>query len=240
MKNTWSVEIMKTKDIKNKIEKNIIEIPDYQRGAVWSKAKKEKLINSINRGIPFGAILLYKKDNEDKYLLIDGLQRCLTINEFIKNPTRFFIEENIDIDIIEELIKFMGYNTSKTTIAKQIINEMIVWLKEDYISMDDVKEIQYTDCTYKLAEKFPVIETHIQIKKVTEIIKPIFKEFVETCKQLSEANIPAIIIEGDDGILPEVFERINSEGAKLTKQQVYAAVWSNYSIKITDGKLKKL
>lgn len=39
-------------------------------------------------GYPFGSFLLYR-ENPEKFLLVDGLQRYSTLIEFSKNPLSF-------------------------------------------------------------------------------------------------------------------------------------------------------
>lgn len=41
------------------------------------KSAKERFIETLKLGFPFGSLLLYKL-SEEKYLLIDGLQRFST------------------------------------------------------------------------------------------------------------------------------------------------------------------
>lgn len=240
MKNTWSIEKYKAYRIEEMISNKEIEVPEYQRGAVWSKSKKEKLIESIKRGIPFGAILLYKKTDVKKYSLIDGLQRCKTINDFMRNPTQFFNSSDIDENILNEIITLTGYVNANDNMKKKIVTQIIDWLQDTYPTMKDIKKLQYSDCARMLSIHYPTLNTVDKKDQLTDIIAPIFQEFMEICDYMSDVEIPAIVIEGDDSILPEVFERINSEGAKLTKQQVYAATWSNYSVRITDKELQDI
>ncbi|MBP3223492.1 MAG: DUF262 domain-containing protein, partial [Actinomycetaceae bacterium] len=72
--------------------KNKVSIPKYQRGLVWSKTMKEDFIENLHQGFPFGSILLYKYDEDEKYSLIDGLQRYSTIKYYEEHPNEFFSE----------------------------------------------------------------------------------------------------------------------------------------------------
>ena len=62
-------------------EEDII-YPDFQRKFVWDKSKSSKLIDSILIGLPIPSIFLLRK-NEEKYEVIDGQQRLLTIHKFV-------------------------------------------------------------------------------------------------------------------------------------------------------------
>lgn len=66
--------------------------PDFQRGEVWSVAKKKKLIDSILRGWRIPPIhLIETKDYTDEVL--DGQQRLAAIRDFVEN--KFNIDGNL-------------------------------------------------------------------------------------------------------------------------------------------------
>lgn len=60
------------------------EIPDWQRGEVWDKAKKQELIDSILRGWKLPKFY-FVKTSGDEYEVLDGQQRLRTIYEFFSN-----------------------------------------------------------------------------------------------------------------------------------------------------------
>ncbi|MBB1049708.1 DUF262 domain-containing protein [Dietzia sp. CW19] len=53
----------------------------FQRGPVWSIPRKEKFIESILLGWPVPSIFMVK-DEDERYLVLDGQQRLLTLSEF--------------------------------------------------------------------------------------------------------------------------------------------------------------
>ena len=65
----------------SKKRKKINTNPDYQRPAVWTKAQKQLLIDSILRDFDVPKIYLHEKGN-DFYDVIDGQQRIRTIWSF--------------------------------------------------------------------------------------------------------------------------------------------------------------
>jgi Protein of unknown function DUF262 len=64
--------------------RNRYEIPDWQRGDVWDRPKKQQLIDSILRGWKLPKFY-FVKTSEDQYLVEDGQQRLLAIFEFCSN-----------------------------------------------------------------------------------------------------------------------------------------------------------
>ena len=69
---TWPLFTLSKK--RKKIDTN----PDYQRPAVWTRAQKQLLIDSILRDYDVPKIYLHEKGN-DNYDVIDGQQRIRTI-----------------------------------------------------------------------------------------------------------------------------------------------------------------
>lgn len=65
----------------SKKRKNIDTNPDYQRPAVWTKAQKQLLIDSILRDYDVPKVYLHEKDN-GTYDVIDGQQRIRAIWAF--------------------------------------------------------------------------------------------------------------------------------------------------------------
>ena len=60
------------------------EIPDWQRGEVWDKAKKQDLIDSILRGWKLPKFY-FVRTSDDEYEVLDGQQRLRTVYEFFSN-----------------------------------------------------------------------------------------------------------------------------------------------------------
>jgi len=56
--------------------------PDYQRNFVWNGKEKSRLIESILIGIPLPLFYIDSR-NEEKWVVIDGLQRLTTIFDFM-------------------------------------------------------------------------------------------------------------------------------------------------------------
>ena len=64
--------------------RNRYEIPDWQRGEVWDRAKKQELIDSILRGWNLPKFY-FVKNSDEEYEVLDGQQRLATIYEFFSN-----------------------------------------------------------------------------------------------------------------------------------------------------------
>ena len=79
--------------LKEKLEKEDIFIPSFQRKYIWPVSKASKLIESFLMGLPVPQIFLYKEIGTEKLLVVDGHQRLKSIqcflNEKLPNGRKF-------------------------------------------------------------------------------------------------------------------------------------------------------
>jgi len=81
----WTIE-----SINLQIDKGNIDLqPSFQRRGAWEETRKGRLIESIIVGIPLPNIVLAEnKDHRGRFIVIDGKQRLLTIQEFMRDGYR--------------------------------------------------------------------------------------------------------------------------------------------------------
>ncbi len=60
--------------------------PDFQRDEVWSLAGRARFIDSMSKEFPIPSMCFALDPKEQKYIVIDGLQRMSTIKHFLDNP----------------------------------------------------------------------------------------------------------------------------------------------------------
>ncbi|MBR6110693.1 MAG: DUF262 domain-containing protein [Paludibacteraceae bacterium] len=73
------------KDLIKLIEDNKINLrPPYQRNFIWSSRDQKSLIDTLHKGYPLPNFFILKY-SDDKYEMIDGQQRAVTIYKFINN-----------------------------------------------------------------------------------------------------------------------------------------------------------
>lgn len=77
----WTIETIDTQINKG----NINLQPGFQRRAAWDDVRKSRLIESIIVGMPVPNIVLAEnKDHRGRFIVIDGKQRLVAINDFLK------------------------------------------------------------------------------------------------------------------------------------------------------------
>lgn len=232
----WKMTEYTVEKLNNEIEDKKITIPKYQRGAVWNKQQKDKLIDSMNKGYPFGSILLYENDNRRQ--IIDGLQRSTTIIEFVKNPAKFFTDDNIDEETINKIIDHIGVVGSRSEIELRLENIIKDWVTKNHHTMQDVQRMQYGDLVDEIIHEWPTSGS--SKNEIKLLVKDMFNVFQDVCNNIANMQIPALVYEGDESLLPEIFERINSQGAKLTKQQIYSATWAHDIVKLESSQFDEI
>ena len=113
-KNKLIINPFNTKDIKitpkttsldniiKRLENEEIDLnPDFQRnGGLWDNSKMSRLIESIILRLPL-PIFYFDISNNDKWIVIDGLQRLTTIK-------RFIVDKNLKLTNLEFLKEFQG------------------------------------------------------------------------------------------------------------------------------------
>ena len=65
-------------------ERGEIEIPRFQRGWVWKHAQASQLVESFLLGLPVPSIFMYRDQQSQHSLVIDGQQRLRTIWGFLE------------------------------------------------------------------------------------------------------------------------------------------------------------
>lgn len=84
-----------------KISVNQLELePEFQRKKVWNKIAQSRLIESILLRIPLPAFYI-DATNEEKWLVIDGLQRLNSLKEFI-------LDKSLTLTGLESFTQFNG------------------------------------------------------------------------------------------------------------------------------------
>ena len=234
MRNEWKSDEFSAATIAENMKSKVFDVPKYQRGIVWTDEQRLGLVDTIKKGLPFGSLLLYEKA-DGGYQIIDGLQRCTSLIKFVTNPTLFFDEDDIDYNAIHTIAAEVGAVGNQTAIEDRIKENLLRWVKEEHTTMSAVESMQFSKFGKLLSSEFPTL-----IGKefdIGDLIQPMMDEYKAICKKISETRVPAIVVTGDPDMLPILFERINSQGTKLTKYQIYAATWIDDTFIIDDPDL---
>ena len=70
--------------------------PDFQRDFIWKENKQSRLIESVIMRIPLPVFYL-AENQEGKIIIVDGLQRLSTFQQFLKNKLRLKLPDQEDL-----------------------------------------------------------------------------------------------------------------------------------------------
>jgi len=231
----YTIETKKFSELKGKIE-----IPRFQRGLVWSHEKKAEFIKSLKAGLPIGVLLLSPQktaSGKTSYLVIDGLQRFTTMMDYANDYFQYIEKDEItDLDTAKMIMcsptaqsVFQNYDIKKQEQVKEDIRAIFVrnignrqGKNANAICWDIAKDLCNTP-------EFDSSEVSLIQPNAFDIVDRLSKE-----ASIDEIIIPAIVFEGNESELASVFQKLNQEGVKLTKYDVFAATWINHTVTIKD------
>ena len=209
---TWTVA-----NLKDFTDKAQIKIPSFQRRLRWSDDKKKQLLTSIDEGLPIGSLLVHAIPGKP-YLLVDGQQRVTTIIESAQRPYSFLNPEFLLVEVFPKFAKSVGWNEKIDELPK-FLEAFSTWLNGDHPELIPATNLLQTQVKSLLAGNFA--------PDVEEIVTFAVSKANTSVRQRENYPIPVICYQGEISDLPEIFERLNQRGTKLTKYEIYMATWEN-------------
>ena len=198
-----------------------ITLPDFQRGFVWSKRKKNEFIETLSKGFPFGTLLVYPESEETgaKLLLLDGQQRLSTIKEYLDDPLIFWKPNNSS-----------SYQSSLNEINQQLENET----GEPRILNERDFDCLVNGGTDAVANWLDQLDDEKGVNAATRRrVRTLFKELhasIDSYVNVADIRILAIKFTGSKEHIAEVFSNLNKGGMPLSKYEIYRAAWIHEKI----------
>lgn len=177
------------------LESGAVRIPGFQRNYVWDIGRASKLIESLILGLPVPQVFLYEVER-NKFLVIDGQQRLMSIYYFIKQ--RFPKKER--------RVELRSIFDEHGKIPDSIIHD------DDYFENFRLKlpEVipshpnKFKGLNYSTLDEY---KTQFDLRPIRNII----------IKQ----NVP----KDDDSSMYEVFNRLNTGGINLKPQEIRTSMY---------------
>lgn len=88
----------------------------------------------------------------------------------------------------------------------------------------------------KLKSEFSILNNTDYILELQNIIGKIIKK-INDYIDLTILELPVVIFKGERSDLPDIFEKINTQGTTLSKYEIFAFVWNNDMFKIEDNEI---
>lgn len=210
-------------DLIREFASGVIAIPEIQRDVVWDSDQIKLLLDSLQRGYPTGAIILWEPQERDKKVLYDMIRPERIQNHALKPPRYMLLDGQQRLSALASVL--LDRKQLKSLLF-ELENDM-PYLMADYANLPN--EIEATDDpkTYKG-----------NWVTVNEILR---REFQRTQKfmQLSTAQQEALSTYADRILnysfpvqiisdvpyreVAEMFARINSQGTALTGAEIHLA-----------------
>jgi len=218
----YEVDVKKFSELKEKID-----IPKFQRGLVWGKPKKREFIKTLKEGLPIGMLLLAPRG--DRYLIIDGLQRFTTMKEYSRNFFSYIDKSEItDFDLMAIILASSdarkNYDEYIESAKKSTLEEMRSIIAERIGQSQNKNHFDISkEIALELCKKIAILPNEDCYNIQGEIFKIIEKIYNQA--KIDDITVPIIIFRGADDELASIFQKLNQEGVKLSKYDVFAATW---------------
>ena len=177
------------------IDLGAFEIPGFQRNYVWNINRASRLIESLILGLPVPQIFLFERDR-DKFLVIDGQQRLMSIYYFVKErfprmDKRIAIRNAFDAKgaIPESMLENDEYFTNfRLALPENLPNQKNRFKGLTHSSLADYR-------------------TRFDLRPIRNVV-------------VRQNNR-----DGDDSAVYEIFERLNSGGVNLRPQEIRSSLY---------------
>jgi uncharacterized protein with ParB-like and HNH nuclease domain len=177
------------------LESGAVRIPGFQRNFVWDIGRASKLIESLILGLPVPQVFLYEVER-NKFLVIDGQQRLMSIYYFIKQ--RFPRKE-------------------KRPELRAIFDQH--GKIPDNVIHDDT---YFENFRLKLPESLP--DHPNRFKGLSYLTLESYKTQFEL-RTIRNVIIKQNSPQGDDSSMYEVFNRLNTGGINLKPQEIRTSMY---------------
>ena len=215
------MEGLSIRKIVDKISSGEIRIPSFQRGFVWEPDAIAFFMDSLFKGYPIGAVLLWR--TREKLLNERDLGR-FTLPE----PTKDYPIDYV-LDGQQRLTSIFSVFQTELTPASDSNWKDIYYLVGNEKKPQEIQFLPLNEDEVDISKHFPIrtLFDSVQYRKATESLDDSVKREVDKLQEtFKEVIIPVQLMETDDkSIVAIVFERINRAGVPLDSFQLLTA-WS--------------
>jgi len=200
-----------------------VDIPEFQRDFVWTKDQVKDLLDSLVKGYPIGAFLIWDLSNyttgkhlyekKKKEWIVDGQQRVVSFSILsMKKP--YWLDVDKWNSIIAKYKVKINILTLEVSLEYPPIKNSPEWLyPHEILNFSDVRET---------AEKLSRTLSH----------QDLFTKIYDNLKNVKDAlnrEVPVIKINTSLEHIATIFERINSTGTRVKLADVTLAYIAAYN-----------
>ncbi|MBK5237485.1 MAG: DUF262 domain-containing protein [Actinomycetales bacterium] len=226
-----------------------IMLPRFQRGVVWKIDQKKRLIDSIFNGYPVGSLLGFvtgaKEESgykpRDIIQLVDGLQRTTSIVEYLREPLLYSpMSVLFDDDKIHKLSILLEIESAPEA-DHQIKLALESWAAETKVGL--IPQGFSTGRLTPYLASIPLLADReegslAKNDELTALLEKYLQDILNDIKAIENVRVPLISYMGPQENVPEIFDRINTQGIKLSKYEKFAAAWVTNTTHISNEAIR--
>jgi vacuolar-type H+-ATPase subunit F/Vma7 len=142
---------------------------------------------------------------------------------------------------LKELAKKL-FDTPSHADYSQVESVIESWLKE--VKKPELAAGYSSTKLYEyMKDKLPTSQALQDKDRTVEIIEFLNDSLIEQIKNkvdvIASSELPIIVYTGSEENVPEIFERINSQGIKLSKYETFAATWTDIQATIVNQDIRE-
>lgn len=210
-----------------------IFIPSFQRGFVWTKSRQQALIESIRTLKPVGSLLFYDngiQDGKQQYQIVDGLQRSTTLRNYEVDVFTTYTADEAEDEFITSILDTLDvateHHNERRLAERRIRNAITAWVRAR-------RSFEARD-GFRVASLLGEIGEALRVRDAVANVMALdlCEQYLERLRRELEIGgypIPIVVFGGDRGLLPDIFEQLNTRGVKLNKFDILASSWSDRS-----------
>jgi hypothetical protein len=224
-----------------------LELPKYQRALVWRPGQKQTLIDSLYRGYPVGALLLWEVpgSNPKVFQVIDGQQRVNAIREYLARPLAYLgvltklLPESVLASLVAALNEAMAAVApdARALTEAECRSAVSGWMTDTEVNdiqrgFDAVTLLRHVLNSAEVGE-----DIHAEVilhSEAQSAANAVIAHVLAEKDKIENRTVPAIIYDGVPEALPTVFERVNTQLTTLKEFDKYAAAWSHHVAVVSD------
>lgn len=205
----------------DKVTSGEIRIPSFQRGFVWEEDDVAFFMDSLFKGYPIGAVLLWR--TKERLLNERNLGHFLLPEPVTGYPVDYVLDGQ------QRLTSIFSVFQTELTPEEDTNWKDIYYLIGNSINSQKLQFVPLSKEEVDLKKHFPIktLFDSVEYRKATEILDDKEKAEIDKLQEtFKEISIPVQLMETDDkSIVAIVFERINRAGVPLKSFQLLTA-WS--------------
>jgi hypothetical protein len=231
---TWTVR--RLVDAIDGVGNERIFIPSFQRGFVWKESRQQELIESIRTSQPIGSLLFYDngiQDGKQQYQIVDGLQRSTTLRNYEIDVFTTYTADEAEEEFITSILDTLDVATEQQNerrfAERKVRNTITAWVRARR-SFEARDGFRVASLLREIGDGLGVSEALSNASALD-----LCEQYLERLRrelEIGAYQIPVVVFAGDRGLLPDIFEKLNTRGVKLNKFDILASSWSDRTVDV--------